>query len=112
MDLDTNLYASLTQEAKIQDFKETILALLAQSEDFDFRDKYTFGVISVKADGRNQEGSSDPDHQYFGIAILDDFTDTQKAETLKILFPDLSEAERVQKFDTTKVRVCTLSEEN
>ena len=102
MDLHQVLYASLAQEAYIKDLKKAIISLLAQASDYDFRDRYTFGVISVLADGRNKKDSPDPDPQYFALAVLDDLTDTQKSEILSNEFPDKAEHERAQIFDTTK----------
>ena len=104
MTLAQNVYGSLSQEATIKDLKKSIIAMLAQTEDHDFRDRYTFGVISFQADGRKKKGTADPDYKYFGLSILDDFTDKQKSENIKSLYPDLSEEERVRRFDTMKLR--------
>ena len=105
MDLNQLLIASTSQESRIQDIKDAVLSLLVQAEDFDFRDKYTFGVISYCADGRNKKDVADPDPQYFGLAILDDITDDQKLKMLANEFPELSDVEKLRKFDTTKVMV-------
>ena len=102
--LDHRIISSLSDESTINDLRESILSLLCQAEDYDFRDKYTFGVVSVLADGRNAEGSADPDPQYFCLTVLDDFTDEKKAEILAQEFSGKSELERVQQFDTTKDR--------
>ena len=99
-----NVYGSLSQEAKVQDLKNSIIAMLAQTEDYDFRDRYTFGVVSFRADGRNLKDSADPDYRYFGMIVLDDFTDRQKAEIMAETVPDLSEVDRVRLFDTTKLK--------
>ena len=104
MDLHQVLFASTSQEAYIRDIKAAIISLLAQATDVDFRDRYTFGIISVLADGRNKKDTPDPDPQYFALATLDDLSDAQKSEILAREFPDKSEFERVQHFDTQKER--------
>ena len=100
--LEQTVYGSLSQEAQVKDLKEAIIALLAQAEDYDFRDKYTFGVVAVKADGRNVLGSADPDPKYFALIALDDFTDQHKSDTLRAENRQLNDFQRVQMFDTMK----------
>ena len=103
------MYASFSQEATVGNLKDAIISLLAQTSDFDFRDKYTFGVISFQADGRNKKDTPDPDPQYFALAVLDDLSDAQKNDIIAEEFPDKSELERVQYFDTIKESYVLLS---
>ena len=103
LDLNQAIVASLTQEAKIADLKSVITALLLQAQDFDATDKYTFGLVSALLDGRNAAGISDPDPIQFAILVLDDFTDDQKIEVMKAKYADLSDADKIRKFDTAKV---------
>ena len=109
LDLHQVMYASFSQEATVGNLKDAIISLLAQTSDFDFRDKYTFGVISFQADGRNKKDTPDPDPQYFALAVLDDLSDAQKNDIIAEEFPDKSELERVQYFDTIKESYVLLS---
>ena len=103
MDLNQAIIASLTQEAKIEDLRSAITALLLQAQDFDATDKYTFGVVSAWLDGRNAKDVSDPDPVQFAIMVLDDFTDNQKIEVMKKDYPSLADVDKIRKFDTEKV---------
>ena len=103
MDLNQAIIASLTQEAKIEDLRSVIIALLLQAQDFDATDKYTFGVVSAWLDGRNAKDVSDPDPAQFAIMTLDDFTDDQKIEVMKKDYPNLADVDKIRKFDTEKV---------
>ena len=103
MDLNRCFIASLTQEAKIDDLKSSVIALLLQAQDFDATGKYSFGMVSAWLDGRNRENSSDPDPVQFALMVLDDFTDEQKIEIVNASHPTLSDVEKVRYFDTIKV---------